>query len=219
MPFLCERFSISFVGVHLIKILWMFRKYCLFLYYFVRLPDSEFMVVRSCYNFSFPPRIPNGINADCKIGVYAYHWKHKRCTIKMWHEYLSGKTSNVFRERRVASNYFSSLFSCATSLGGSNDGKSIKHFNHIFIIFTLRGRKRWGGGGGGRFIQNGRDFLEFIWFHGEWGEILSLSAYLFPRNFAIPHRKLIIKIRIESFLDVHKNLFVEYIQSENVYCG
>jgi hypothetical protein len=195
---LCERFRIPLVGIHLIKILWMFRKYCLFSYYFVRLPASEFMVVRSCYNFSFSPRIANGINADCKIGVYAYHWKHKRCTIKMWHEYLSSWISNVFRERRVASNYFSSLFSRVRHHWVAETMAKYKafqpYFHNIYLGCAWVRRE-----GGRRFIQNGRDFLEFIWFHGEWGGILSLSAYLSSSHFAIPHRKLIIKIRIESF--------------------
>jgi hypothetical protein len=140
VPFLCFVSEFSFASVHLIKILWMFQKYCLLnVYYFVRLPASEFMAVAVII---FPsPRIPNGINADCKIGVYAYHWKHKRCTIKMWHEYLSSKFqgSNVFSwTQRVVSNYFSSL-SCMRriSLGGKTREYKAFRINHIFIIFTL----------------------------------------------------------------------------------
>lgn len=120
----------------------MFQKYCLFVHYFVaRLPASEFMAVRSCYNFSSlaSSRIQASINADCKTGVYAYHWKHKRCTIKMRDEYLSSQSSRSNLSLRVASNYFSSLH--ATNIIGWR-GSEYKVFcvNHILlIIFTLAG--------------------------------------------------------------------------------
>ena len=146
----------------------------------------------------FPsPRIPNGINADCKIGVYAYHWKHKRCTIKMWHEYLSSKFPTLFREQRVASNYFSS-FSCMRHhwVVGTRKYKAFR-INHIFIIFTLARVAR--GGDSSKMAGIYVNLFDFMGGRESEKETLSLSAYLSFHIFAIPHRKLLIKIRIESF--------------------
>lgn len=175
----------------------MFQKYCLFVHYFVaRLPASEFMAVRSCYNFSSlaPSRIQASINADCKTGVYAYHWKNKRCTIKMRDEYLSSQSSFrwgwraiIFRRcmRRI-------------SLGGRSENKAFCVNHILLIIFTL--------GGGGNFKMAGifSNLLDLSWSESA-GNLIA---------FCISCReKFLIKIRAEPFSDKYKNLFVEYIQS------
>lgn len=109
---------------------------------------------QSCYNFflHFSPRSdvaaspPHGINADCKIGVYAYHWKHKRCTIKMWHEYLRSKKRWRGERSEAVAGLGEQLFVIVLAGGGcdavSLDGlrASIKHLAvetiFLLVIFT-----------------------------------------------------------------------------------
>lgn len=104
---------------------------------------------------------------------------------------LSSKFPTSFERQEGGEQLFFIAFVYATWLGGK---KRKFRINHIFIIFTLVAEKE---GSKRRFIQNGRDFVEFIRFYGwarEWENLIAFCI-----SFAIPHRKLLIKISKESF--------------------
>lgn len=181
----------------------MFQKYCLFVYYFIRLPASEFMVVRSCYNFSFSSRIRRHKCWLQNGRVYAYHWKHKRCTIKMRHEYISSRfCARAFK--RVVSNYFSSLSVYARNIIGWQNEHKTFCINHIFlIIFTLV----WG--------ETFPKWQGFSWIYSTSTKV-GENLIAFDKSCCVrrEERKVANKNQHRTFLEIYKNLFVEYIQSK-----
>lgn len=157
-----------------------------------------------CYNFScscFAP-VYTGINADCKIGVYAYHWKHKRCTIKMWHEYLSSWLESSSRGWWTI--IFHRLVRCACDEYHWVAGRTL-YKPYFSIIFTFLPEE---SGVNTEFSKMAGIFLNLFDFRKEF---LSLSAYLVPLDGTVANKT---RSALKPFQMNIKIYLSKYIQSK-----